>query len=127
MEHVDDQSSDEHKRRRENNEIEHLTMDSESEDEVFLPTNPQPHTVGIIPEEKSKEEEEEEVDPDAPRLRNRRVSYGKIPVPPMPMTVEDIQEAAKQVGSSFNCISQDLKMSFRAEKSKGMNQKKSVN
>uniref|UniRef100_A0A1I7TR79 Conserved plasma membrane protein n=1 Tax=Caenorhabditis tropicalis TaxID=1561998 RepID=A0A1I7TR79_9PELO len=62
--------------------IENNEMDSESSDDD-RPFSPVHEIIATEP-------------PRNPNLRNRRVSYGKIPVPPQAVTVEDIQEAAKQ-------------------------------
>ncbi|CAO4386541.1 unnamed protein product [Caenorhabditis nigoni] len=42
-------------------------------------------------------------------LRNRRVSYGKIPVPPQTMTAEDIQEAAKKSREEQGSVVQEVR------------------
>ncbi|KAF1748784.1 hypothetical protein GCK72_025251 [Caenorhabditis remanei] len=87
---VDPGNSNIFHRRRENNQIE---APSENEnDEVFHPAAEDVETVEVIKTDNDKVEEPAAI----PNLRNRRVSYGRIPVPPMAVTVADIQEAAKQ-------------------------------
>ncbi|CAL2051228.1 unnamed protein product [Caenorhabditis brenneri] len=77
------------RRPNDNNEVSQRNSDN---DEVFHPPDTDAPTLEVI----RTEPEEIDEPPKVPNIRNRRVSYGKIPVPPMAVTVEDIQEAAKQ-------------------------------
>uniref|UniRef100_A0A8R1DSS9 Uncharacterized protein n=1 Tax=Caenorhabditis japonica TaxID=281687 RepID=A0A8R1DSS9_CAEJA len=72
-------------RKRDNNWIEKQNKDTD--DEVFHSEDQNEENFEVI--------KEESIVKPTPGLRNRRVSYGKIPIPPVSLTIEDIQKAAK--------------------------------